>query len=724
MSDELDDLRAALKAAPAPDGDAKARAMQLAMENFARLHDSLQGSAGAVRSSEDRPRAAPLNGVRRMFHYLTSRPALAATTSVAALIIGVAVILPVADLRIGKPTVVVETPKTVPPAEPVAEAPVTEPMPDALSTATGSAPTGGEAVAVAPTGNTAMTEADAPAMADARAKPKAAVTPADEVQSADDGTAAATLAEPAPEAEALAPMAEEALPAGPVLDGLVMDAEPRLRAEAKMEGGDTLGYLAAPSPSIVAEPDVMQAPVENTEAYANEAPNPVKVTAEDPVSTFSIDVDTASYAVVRSSLTGGYKPTPDQVRVEEMVNYFPYAYAAPEGDAAFASTVSVMPTPWNPGTRLVTIGIQGALPEVAARPPLNLVFLIDTSGSMEDANKLPLLKQSLSLMLAELRPEDQVSIVTYAGSAGLVLPPTAAKDRAAILSSLDNLAAGGSTAGAEGLELAYQVAEGMKADGEVTRILLATDGDFNVGIDDPEGLEAYVARKRETGTYLSVLGFGRGNLDDAIMQALAQNGNGTAAYIDTLSEARKVLVDQLTGALFPIADDVKIQVEWNPATVAEYRLIGYETRSLRREDFNNDKVDAGEIGAGRQVTAIYEVTAPGSDALLNDPLRYGAAPAEGTAGELGFLRLRWKAPGEASSTLVETAITGAEPASAETRFAAAIAGFGQLLQGSVYLGDWGWDQAIELAVQNRGEDAFGYRIEAVNLMRLAQSLAQ
>ena len=725
MTDDLDDLRRALKAAPAPEADAKARTMQLAMENF----DRLQGSTEPARSSEDRTKAAPLNGVRRMFHYLTSRPALAATTSVAALIIGVAVILPVADLRIGKP-VAVEAPKTepVPPVGPVQNAPVvTEAIDPTKDDAT--AALGGEGSSVAAAGPavapdavasaTVDTEADASVTAEV-AKPKATVTAADELQRADAGNAAATLAQP--EAEAPMEMAEEALPAGPALDGLVMDAEPRLRAEAKMEG-DTMAYLPAPATSIAAEPDLMQAPVENTEAYSNEAPNPVKVTAEEPVSTFSIDVDTASYAVVRSSLTGGYLPTPDQVRIEEMVNYFPYAYAAPEGDAAFASTVSVMPTPWNPGTRLVTIGIQGALPEVAARPPLNLVFLIDTSGSMEDANKLPLLKQSLSLMLSELRPEDQVSIVTYAGSAGLVLPPTAAKDRAAIMASLDNLAAGGSTAGAEGLELAYQVAEGMKAEGEVTRILLATDGDFNVGIDDPDGLEAYVAKKRETGTYLSVLGFGRGNLDDAIMQALAQNGNGTAAYIDTLSEARKVLVDQLTGALFPIADDVKIQVEWNPATVAEYRLIGYETRSLRREDFNNDKVDAGEIGAGTQVTAIYEVTAPGSDALMNDPLRYGTAPAEGTAGELGFLRLRWKAPGEDASTLVETPITGQEAASTETRFAAAIAGFGQLLQGSVYLGDWGWDQAIELALANRGEDAFGYRIEAVNLMRLAQSLS-
>jgi len=689
MSDDLDDLRRALHAAPAPDGEAKARALALAMENFARLHDTRQGSPEASRSSEDRSNAAPLNGVRRMFHYLTSRPALAATTSAAALLIGVAVILPVADLRIGKPVAVETTETPAAPRDSLAPPP---------------ALTGGEGAAL--TADAAQPGAEAPAAksgADALADDNAGLT------------SSVAVAEPVAEAEPLASgTVEELLPAAPLEEALA-DSELRLRAEAPAAG--TLGYVTA------AAPDPVAAPVENTEAFANDDPNPVKVTAEEPVSTFSIDVDTASYAVVRSSLTGGYLPTPDQVRIEEMVNYFPYAYATPEGDAAFASTVSVMPTPWNPGTRLVTIGIQGALPAVADRPPLNLVFLIDTSGSMEDANKLPLLKQSLSLMLSELRPEDQVAIVTYAGAAGEVLPPTQAGDRATILAALDNLMAGGSTAGAEGLELAYQVAERMKTDGEVTRILLATDGDFNVGVSDPDGLEAYVARQRETGTYLSVLGFGRGNLDDAVMQSLAQNGNGQAAYIDTLSEARKVLVDQLTGALFPIADDVKIQVEWNPATVAEYRLIGYETRALRREDFNNDKVDAGEIGAGTQVTAIYEVTAPGSEALRNDPLRYGTAPAEGAAGELGFLKLRWKAPGADASTLVETPITGSEGASAETRFAAAIAGFGQLLQGSIYLGDWGWDQAIELALTNRGEDAFGYRIEAVNLMRLAQSLS-
>ncbi|WP_128515452.1 vWA domain-containing protein [Tabrizicola thermarum] len=669
MSDDLDDLRSALQAAPAPDGQAKARAMALAMENF----DRLQGTAQASRSSEDRHQAAPPNGVRRMFHYLTSRPALALTTSAAALLIGVAVILPVADLRIGKPTAVV-APKDAPVARKAGPvAPRDEAVPE---------PTATDDLALTAEG---------------------------------DASASVALAEPVPE-----PMAEldAAPPAAPVVG--MAETEMRLRSEAPMPDG-AMGYVAAPSGLA---PEAGSAPAENTEAFANAAPNPVKVTAEEPVSTFSIDVDTASYAVVRSSLTSGILPAPEQVRVEEMVNYFPYAYPAPENGAAFASTIAVMPTPWNPGTRLVTIGIQGALPAVADRPPLNLVFLIDTSGSMDEPNRLPLLKQSLMLMLPELRPEDQVAIVTYAGSAGLVLPPTQAADRAAIVSALDILSAGGATAGAEGLELAYQVAEGMKAEGEVTRILLATDGDFNVGVSDPEGLEAYVAKKRETGTYLSVLGFGRGNLDDAVMQALAQNGNGQAAYIDTLSEARKVLVDQLTGALFPIADDVKIQVEWNPATVAEYRLIGYETRALRREDFNNDRVDAGEIGAGTQVTAIYEVTAPGSEALLNDPLRYGAAPAtEAAEGELGYLRLRWKAPGATASTLVETPITGREPATTETRFAAAIAGFGQLLRGSVYLGDWGWDQAIDLALANRGEDPFGYRIEAVNLMRLAKSLS-
>ena len=652
MTDDLDDLRRALATPPAPDPEARARALALAMENF----DRLQGSTDPARSSEDRPsEAVPLNGVRRMLKSLTSRPALAATTSIAALVIGVAVILPVADLRLDQP----QTAPTDLPADLPTEA---DQLADELATAPEPTDLGEVAKAASPP----ATAARAPVEGEARLRSEAV-------------------------------------------------------ADAELSGGlvEVENAVVAAAPALA---DAQPQPLPDSEAFATADANPVKVTAEEPVSTFSIDVDTASWSVLRSTLNRGAMPTPDQIRIEEMVNYFPYAYPAPDVDQAFAASISVMPTPWNPGTRLVTIGIQGALPEVSDRPALNLVFLIDTSGSMEDPSKLGLLKQSLALMLAELRPEDQIAIVTYAGSAGLVLPATAASDRATILAALDQLAAGGSTAGAEGLELAYQTAEGMAGDGEVSRILLATDGDFNVGVSDPEGLEAYVAKKRETGTYLSVLGFGRGNLDDAVMQALAQNGNGQAAYIDTLSEAQKVLVDQLTGALFPIADDVKIQVEWNPATVAEYRLIGYETRALAREDFNNDAVDAGEIGAGTQVTAIYEVTAPGSEAVLNDPLRYGSATAEATGGELGFLRLRWKAPGEDSSTLIETPITGEEEATAETRFAAAIAGFGQLLQGSAYLGDWGWDEAIALAGSARGDDPFGYRVEAVNLMRLAQGL--
>jgi Ca-activated chloride channel family protein len=475
---------------------------------------------------------------------------------------------------------------------------------------------------------------------------------------------------------------------------------------------------------VPADPIIL--PEADTEAFANEAPNPLKVTLNDPVSTFSIDVDTAAYAVVRSSLTAGQLPPQDAVRVEEMVNYFPYAYPAPDGTHPFRPTVSVLDTPWNADTQLVHIGIQGTLPELDARPPLNLVFLIDTSGSMQSPNKLPLLKQSFRLMLSELRAEDQVAIVAYAGSAGEVLEPTPAAERETILAALDRLEAGGSTAGQAGLQQAYATAEAMADDGELGRVILATDGDFNVGLSDPSALKDFISEKRETGTYLSVLGFGRGNLDDATMQALAQNGNGQAAYIDTLSEARKVLVDQLTGALFPIANDVKIQVEFNPATVAEYRLIGYETRALDREDFNNDRVDAGDIGAGHSVTAIYEITPVGSPGVLTDPLRYQEAERVADASdELGFLKLRYKTPGETESTLIETPILpGADAGLDDAGFAVAIAGFGQLLRGEDYLGDWSYADAIELANSTRGEDAFGYRTEAVNLMRLAEALSR
>ncbi|MBK8439538.1 MAG: von Willebrand factor type A domain-containing protein [Rhodobacter sp.] len=691
MSDDPDlkALKAALKSAPAPQADAKDSALRLAMENF----DRLQGSTEPLRSSQDRPqRAGFLNGVHVMLNFLTSRPALAGTTSIAALVIGVAVILPITQNRTPPVMPKVTAPEAPSPVSKTAEA--------------------ADAPAVLEGRDLAEAAPAKPDLPEAEASPAAPEPVATAPAEGETGTVALAIPE---DAESDERKRKEA-PAGTGAPAAVAETAPVGRIAS--DGIADMAALPVPAP------DPMPQIVDDTEEYSNAPANPVKVTAEEPVSTFSTDVDTASYSVVRSTLNYGMLPTPEQVRVEEMVNYFPYAYPVPEPGQAFRTTVSVMPTPWNPGTRLVTIGLQGALPAVADRPALNLVFLIDTSGSMEDPMKLGLLKQSLALMLPELRPEDEISIVTYAGSAGQVLPPTKASERDTILRALDNLTAGGSTAGAEGLELAYQTAKAMQADGEVSRILLATDGDFNVGVSDPEGLIAYVAKKREQdGTYLSVLGFGRGNLDDATMQALAQNGNGQAAYIDTLSEARKVLVDQLTGALFSIADDVKVQVEWNPAQVAEYRLIGYETRALRREDFNNDKIDAGEIGAGLQVTAIYEVTAPGSDALLNDPLRYGSATAPEGEGELGYLRLRWKAPGEDESQLIETPITGTEPATEEARFAAAIAGFGQLLQGSVYLGDWTWDEAIELALSARGDDPFGYRIEAVNLMRLAYSLS-
>lgn len=463
--------------------------------------------------------------------------------------------------------------------------------------------------------------------------------------------------------------------------------------------------------------------------------NPVKVVKEDPVSTFSIDVDTASYAYMRARLNQGVLPAPDSVRVEELVNYFPYDYAGPDSAATpFKANVSVMPTPWNAETKLMRIGIKGYAPPAGEQPRANLVFLIDTSGSMQAPNKLPLLRNAFKLLLTSLDPEDTVSIVTYAGSAGTALEPTKVSDSAKILAALDKLSARGFTAGGEGIRQAYALAEANKVEG-VNRVILATDGDFNVGISDTETLKDFVAREREKGVSLSVLGFGAGNYNDALMQALAQNGNGNASYIDTLNEARKVLVDDAGGTLQTIAKDVKIQVEFNPAAVSEYRLIGYETRVLNREDFNNDKVDAGEIGAGHTVTALYEIVPAGSGARLVDDLRYesgdsATARKDGAAtGELAFVKIRYKEPGGDKSTLVTTPVTRADEtasvqaADADARFAAAVAGFGQVLKGGRYTGGWSIDDAIALAEGARGADRYGYRSEFLNLARLAKTAA-
>lgn len=468
---------------------------------------------------------------------------------------------------------------------------------------------------------------------------------------------------------------------------------------------------------------------ENRENYRETSPNPVKSVATDPVSTFSIDVDTASYANVRRYLTRGDLPPRDSVRVEELINYFDYDYPPPTTRTApFSSTVAIVPSPWASGKRLVHIGLQGYDVAPRERPPLNLVLLIDTSGSMNGPNRLPLAKQALRMLIDDLGPRDRVSMVVYAGSAGAVLEPTPGNEKAKILGALDALSAGGSTAGGEGLALAYTLAERNFNRNAVNRIMIATDGDFNVGITNPAELEGFVSRKRESGIYLSVLGFGGGNYNDALMQRLAQKGNGVAAYIDTVAEARKVLHDQAQSALLPIADDVKIQVEFNPTRVAEYRLIGYETRMLNREDFNNDRVDAGEIGAGANVTAIYEIT-PVGGRTLNDPLRYQSPrPQAAPSGEIAFLRIRWKPPGAKDSQLIERPITerdafaGVAQAPEATRFATAVAGYGQLLRGDPYLDrGYGFDQVIDLAQGSRGSDAFGWRAEFVQLARAAKS---
>jgi Ca-activated chloride channel family protein len=479
----------------------------------------------------------------------------------------------------------------------------------------------------------------------------------------------------------------------------------------------------APEPMMVAPTDP------SGDVFTQFKENPVKIVKEEPVSTFSIDVDTASYSYVRRALNDGWLPEPDAVRIEEMINYFNYDYPAPDtAETPFKSTLQIYPAPWNPKTQLLQIGIKGYVPTVTEDKASNLVFLLDTSGSMEDADKLPLLKRAFGLLVDQLGANDTVSIVAYAGSAGVVLEPTKATDKAKILRALEALSAGGSTAGAEGIELAYRLAEQSKVDGGINRVILATDGDFNVGIDDPEDLKTFIKGKRDAGISLSVLGFGRGNLGDDTMQALAQNGNGNASYIDSFKEAQKVLVQEMGGTLETIAKDVKIQIEFNPAVVAEYRLVGYETRALNREDFNNDKVDAGDIGAGHTVTAIYEITPVGSGAELNDPLRYGTdtpAAAVMPADEIGFLKMRYKAPDGDVSKLIETPITQSlavdslAGASDDARWAAAVAAFAQKLKGSNY-GDMTYAQIKALAQGARGSDENGYRAEFMQLLNSAE----
>jgi Ca-activated chloride channel family protein len=486
---------------------------------------------------------------------------------------------------------------------------------------------------------------------------------------------------------------------------------------------------APPTANTLAEPRLGM-PDEGRDKFEQFDVNPVRQVANDPVSTFSADVDTASYSFVRRQLNAGRLPQKDSVRVEEMINYFDYAWpAATSAKAPFKPTVVVSDSPWGKGHKLVHIGIKGyEIPRDDA-PGANLVLLLDVSGSMDSPDKLPLAVQSMELLLSSLKPTDTVGIVVYAGAAGTVLEPTPVKDKQKILNALRDLRPGGSTAGAEGIERAYQLAEAHFRKGGVNRILLATDGDFNVGIASTNELKGFVERKREKGIFLSVLGFGQGNYRDELAQALAQNGNGVAAYIDTLGEAQKVLVQEAGASLFTIAKDVKLQVEFNPATVAEYRLVGYETRALKREDFNNDAVDAGDVGSGHTVTAIYEITPVGSAARRVDPSRYekNEKPQveRGSANEYGFLKIRYKLPDSSTSELIEQPILVASrelPQSLErdVQFATAVAGFGQLLRGGAFTGALSYEDIIRQAQAAKGDDPFGYRTEFVQLVRKAK----
>jgi len=474
---------------------------------------------------------------------------------------------------------------------------------------------------------------------------------------------------------------------------------------------------------LVGQTNIAAMSPEERERYQAVQANPVKRVAEEPVSTFSVDVDTGSYANVRRFLTQGRMPPADAVRVEEMLNYFRYDYPLPtDRSRPFSVRADVSTTPWNPNSRLLRIGLRGYDLARRERPAANLVFLVDTSGSMNEPDKLPLVKAALSLLADQMQPRDRVSIVAYAGSAGLVLAPTG--DPTQVKAALAQFQAGGSTAGGQGLELAYATARATRIADGINRIVLATDGDFNVGISDTRQILDMVRRNRDDGITLTTLGFGQGNYNEAMMEQVADAGNGNYAYIDSAMEAQKVLDQELSSTLFTIAKDVKIQVEFNPAIVSEYRLIGYENRLLREEDFSNDAVDAGDIGAGHMVTALYEIVPVGSQGWLGER-RYEANRPQGTVrpgGELAFVQLRYKLPNEDSSRLIQqpipaSAIAAARAPAGDMAFAAAVAAYGQKLKLDARLGNFGWDRIRGLAGPVRDH----WRQEFLKLVDLASA---
>ena len=472
----------------------------------------------------------------------------------------------------------------------------------------------------------------------------------------------------------------------------------------------------------------------NTEKYADPGENPFLTVSSDPLSTFSVDVDTAAYANMRRFLNDGSAPPPEAVRIEEMINYFKYSYPQPKGPQPFSITTELAECPWNNQHRLALIGLQGKNIDSTEVPPRNLVFLIDVSGSMEDDDKLPLVRHGLRMLTATLRANDRVAIVVYAGNSGLVLPSTTGDKKEVIDAAIAGLDAGGSTNGGEGIKLAYRIARQNFINDGVNRVILATDGDFNVGIVDQGELEKLIERERESRVFLSVLGVGEGNLQDATMEMLADKGNGNYSYLDSAHEAQRVLIKEASSTFVTIAKDVKIQVEFNPANVGAYRLIGYENRMLKKEDFNDDRKDAGEIGAGHSVTAIYEIVPAGValDGPLVDPLKYAApAPAKpGSASaakkyddELLTVKLRYKAPDGGASKLTSTVVVNRlQPIGANLGFASAVAEAGMVLRETSQAKNASFSSAIARAKQFRGDDAEGYRAEFIRLMELAAAL--
>ncbi len=495
-----------------------------------------------------------------------------------------------------------------------------------------------------------------------------------------------------------------------------------VRSASKMMAAPSVGFAYAPAPMPQMQP-------EDRENYANVADNPVLRAAGQPVSTFSIDVDTGSYSNVRRFLNQGQLPPTDAVRVEELINYFTLKDAPAKSlDTPFAVHTEVATTPWNTKTKLLRVGIKGYAP-TGPVPPSNLVFLVDVSGSMNSPDKLPLVQSSLKLLARQLTAKDRISLVTYAGATAVVLEPTPGDQRATIEQAIDRLTSGGGTAGGAGIQMAYQQAEKAFIKGGNNRILLATDGDFNVGVSRFETLIDMVKDKRKTGIALTTLGYGAGNYNEHLMEQLADSGDGNYSYIDSLQEAQKVLVAQRSATLLTIARDVKIQVEFNPTVVAEYRLIGYENRALKREDFSNDKVDAGDIGAGHSVTALYEVALVGEGGERVEPLRYSnESKAAAKSNEMAFVRLRYKRPEQDTSRLIEQPVraSSAVPfaqASDALRLTAAVAAFGQKLKGGTYTGDFGYEQIAALAKSARAADDSESVGEFVKLVGLAQSLS-